>query len=361
MAKQKKLIDEHNFKIVLQQLAEKELLGANIDDFKFEPFSHEKQMFDYQQEALKNGMRVLSVYFNDYEADKERFYKDAYNKYPHANLDFAKPHEVLKDYYQLTGGRVEFYHFINRMSFWMTMGSGKTIVIIKLVELLDEAMRQGLIPQKNILFFTANEDLLSRFKQEVERYNTLQSRKIDFIGLKDYETSKKRGNLFGGIPLYCYRADLMGLERKENVMDFRDYLDGGDNYVILDEAHKGNKDDSLRQNIFSILSQNGFLFNFSATFTDERDIATTVYNLNQAVWVKKGYGKKLLLLDNDLKAFKNKDDLNEAEKQKTLVYEFEPTSLVETITIIDSENKEIKIEEKDFSKLIKLLIKEITA
>ena len=52
---------------------------------------------------------------------------------------------------------------------------------------------------------------------------------------------------------------------------------------------------------------------------------------------------------------------NETEKQKTLVYEFEPTSLVETITIIDSENKEIKIEEKDFSKLIKLLIKEITA
>ena len=52
---------------------------------------------------------------------------------------------------------------------------------------------------------------------------------------------------------------------------------------------------------------------------------------------------------------------NEDEKQKTLVYKFEPTSLVETITIIDSENKEIKIEEKDFSKLIKLLIKEITA
>ena len=51
---------------------------------------------------------------------------------------------------------------------------------------------------------------------------------------------------------------------------------------------------------------------------------------------------------------------NEAGKQKTLVYEFEPTSLVETITIIDSENKEIKIEENNFSKLIKLLIKEIT-
>ena len=47
--------------------------------------------------------------------------------------------------------RIEFHHFINRMSFWMTMGSGKTIVIIKLVELLDKAMESGLIPKKNVI------------------------------------------------------------------------------------------------------------------------------------------------------------------------------------------------------------------
>lgn len=50
---------------------------------------------------------------------------------------------------------------------------------------------------------------------------------------------------------------------------------------------------------------------------------------------------------------------NEGENQKTLIYEFDPTSNLEIITIVNSKNEENKIEEKDFSKLIKILIKEI--
>lgn len=318
MAKQKKLIDEHNYKIVLQQLAENEYLSVDTTEFNFESFSNEKTMFEYQIEALQNAIRVLSKFYGDYNSDKESFYNKEYRKYPHANLDYQKPNELLQEHFTILGKRIEFHHFINRMSFWMTMGSGKTIVIIKLVELLDKAMESGLIPKKNILFFTANEGLLDRFKKEVEEYNLLKDKTIDTINLKEYEDRQKFGNVFDSqlIKLFCYRADLMSDERKEATLDFKDYLDNGNNYVILDEAHKGDKQESKRQNIFSILAKNGFLFNFSATFTDESDIATTVYNLNQAVWVKKGYGKKLFLLDNDLKAFKEKSDLNEIEKQR---------------------------------------------
>lgn len=318
--KQKKLIDEHNYKIVLQQLAETEFLDANIEEFDIKSFSDDKEMFEYQQEALTNALRVLINYYDTYNANKQKFYTDAYKKYSDTNLDF-KTNVLLQEYYQTIGKRVEFYHFINRMSFWMTMGSGKTIVIIKLIELLDRAMELNIIPKKNIMFFTANKGLLDRFKQEVEDYNLLQTKKIDTISLKEYESREKYGSLLDAqnIKLYTYRADLMAEDTKENILDYRDCLDGGNNYVILDEAHKGDKQDSKRQNIFSILSKNGFLFNFSATFTDERDIATTVYNLNQAVWVKKGYGKKLFLLDNDLKSFKEKSDLNDNEKQKSLI------------------------------------------
>ena len=321
MAKKKiSLFDEHNYKIVLQQLAELEFIDTDLSSLEFKGFSTSKEMFEYQIEALQNAFRVLLKYFNDFKADKEEFYK-TYKKYPHANLDYTKPSELLLEYFESTGKRVEFSKLINRMGFWMTMGSGKTIVIIKLIELLDSAMNLGLIPKKNIMFFTANENLLERFKKEVEEYNLLKSRTIDTISLKDYEERQTQGTIFDSqvIKLFCYRSDLLNEERKENILDFKDYLDGGDNYIILDEAHKGDKEDSKRQQIFSILSQNGFLFNFSATFTDERDIATTVYNLNQAVWVQKGYGKKLFLLDNDLKAFKNKTDLNENEKQKSLI------------------------------------------
>lgn len=63
--------------------------------------------------------------------------------------------------------------------------------------------------------------------------------------------------------------------------------------------------------------------------------------------------------------FVSKDDnkrffvFNEGENQKTLIYEFEPTANLEIITIVNSKNEENKIEEKDFSKLLKILIKEI--
>lgn len=319
MAKRKKLFDEHNFKIVLQQLAETEFSNKDIGEFDLESFSGDKKMFEYQVEALQNAMRVLLTYFNDFESDKQKFY-NAYNKYPHANLDF-KPNDMLAEHYQVIGNRIEFSNFINRMSFWMTMGSGKTVVIIKLIELLDKAMELNLIPRKNIMFFTANEGLLDAFQVEVDEYNINAEKQIETISLKDYENRQRYGTVFDSqlIKVFCYRADVMTEETKDTQLDYKDYLDNGNNYVFLDEAHKGEKQTSNRQNIFTLLSQNGFLFNFSATFTDESDIATTVYNLNQAVWVKKGYGKKLFLLENDLKAFKNKTDLNDNEKQKALI------------------------------------------
>lgn len=91
---------------------------------------------------------------------------------------------------------------------------------------------------------------------------------------------------------------------KENLLNYKDYWDNGENYVILDEAHKGNKTESKRQAIFSLLSQKGFLFNFSATFTEESDLITAVYNLSVGEWVKLGYGKEFVLLkEKQLKRF----------------------------------------------------------
>ncbi|WP_310790637.1 type III restriction endonuclease [Helicobacter pylori] len=118
-------------------------------------------------------------------------------------------------------------------------------------------------------------------------------------------------------------------ESKENLLNYKDcwdngenyvILDNGENYVILDEVHKGNKSESKRQAIFSLLSQRGFLFNFSATFTEESDLITAVYNLSVGEWVKLGYGKESVLLKkNNLNAFKELKDLNDREKEIALL------------------------------------------
>lgn len=332
MAKKKDLTT-HNEIFVAQKLAEEELNANEINDplemLDFKSFDNNKELLDYQQQALINAFRILVAYFRDFKENKKEFYAFYQKHYSFTNCDFAnkKLNHLLKSHFKVENQRVSFENFINRLAFYMATGSGKTIVIIKLVELLSVAMEMGLIPKKNIMFFSANENLIKQFEKEIEKYNRGKdfSKQIDFKSLKevthkDFHHAPKN-SFIEKITLFYYRADLMSDEEsKENLLNYEDYWDNGENYVILDEAHKGNKTESKRQAIFSLLSQKGFLFNFSATFTEESDLITAVYNLSVGEWVKLGYGKESVLLKkNNLNAFKELKDLNDREKEIALL------------------------------------------
>ena len=73
------------------------------------------------------------------------------------------------------------------------------------------------------------------------------------------------------------------------------------------------------QLIFSILSRNGYLNNFSATFVDPRDIITTIYNFNLEKFITNGYGKHIFMFKQDLDAFKNKSEYTDQDKQMTIL------------------------------------------
>ncbi len=331
MAKKKDLTTDNEI-FVAQKLAEEELDANEINDplemLDFKSFDNNKELLDYQQQALINAFRVLVAYFRDFKENKKEFYAFYQKHYSFANCDFAKKklNHLLKSHFKVENHCVKFENFINRLAFYMATGSGKTIVIIKLVELLSVAMGMGLIPKKNIMFFSANENLIKQFEKEIEKYNRNKdySKQIDFKNLKsithkDFHRASK--GFFEKIALFYYRADLMNDEEsKENLLNYKDYWDNGENYVILDEAHKGNKSESKRQAIFSLLSLKGFLFNFSATFTEESDLITAVYNLSVGEWVKLCYGKESVLLKkNNLNAFKELKDLNDREKEIALL------------------------------------------
>ncbi|MFP6156846.1 DEAD/DEAH box helicase family protein, partial [Helicobacter pylori] len=332
MAKKKDLTTDNEI-FVAQKLAEDELNANEIDDplemLDFKSFDNNKELLDYQQQALINAFRMLIAYFRDFKENKKEFYAFYQEHYSFANCDFAKKklNPLLKSHFKVENGCVSFENFINRLAFYMATGSGKTIVIIKLVELLSVAIRMGLIPKKNIMFFSANEHLIKQFEKEIEKYNRGKDyfKQIDFKSLKsvthkDFYHAPK-DFFIEKIALFYYRADLMSDEEsKENLLNYKDCWDNGENYVILDEAHKGNKTESKRQAIFSLLSQKGFLFNFSATFTEESDLITAVYNLSVGEWVKLGYGKESVLLKkNNLNAFKELKDLNDREKEIALL------------------------------------------
>ncbi|WQY49438.1 DEAD/DEAH box helicase family protein [Helicobacter pylori] len=332
MAKKKQEV-RNNEIFVAQKLAEEELdtneINEPLEMLDFKSFDNNKELLDYQQQALINAFRMLVAYFRDFKENKKEFYAFYQKHYSFANCDFThkKLNPLLKSHFKVENHCVSFENFINRLAFYMATGSGKTIVIIKLVELLSVAIRMGLIPKKNIMFFSANEHLIKQFEKEIEKYNRGKdfSKQIDFKSLKsvthkDFYRAPK-DFFIEKIALFYYRADLMNDEEsKENLLNYKDHWDNGENYVILDEAHKGNKSESKRQAIFSLLSLKGFLFNFSATFTEESDLITAVYNLSVGEWVKLGYGKESVLLrKNNLNAFKDLKDLNDREKEIALL------------------------------------------
>jgi len=302
-----------------------ELLEAVPDEWyaiDLSTFSSKKKLFDYQESALRNAIKGLYYFYRKYGGNKREFFEDVYRNILPESFSIK---ERIVDLYQEGGfevyeNRLPYYQIINRMSFWMATGSGKTLVIVKLIELLSNLMKLGLIPQKDILFLTHRDDLIGQFKRHVEEFNEgrMPSEKLELYELKEFGKVKW---LYSptGIPVFYYRADLFDTEQSERRIDFRNYLNDGNWYLILDEAHKGDREESKRQAIFNILCKNGFRFDFSATFTEEIDFITCAYEFNLAEFVRRGYGKHIYVSGEALRSFSRKEDFSPEEKQKILL------------------------------------------
>ncbi|BBJ29127.1 restriction endonuclease subunit R [Athalassotoga saccharophila] len=76
---------------------------------------------------------------------------------------------------------------------------------------------------------------------------------------------------------------------------------------------------SKRQQFYSLLSRNGFLFNFSATFTDPIDFATCAFNFNLEKFIQQGYGKHIYISQSDISALAKKEDFTETQKKVTIL------------------------------------------
>jgi len=311
-------------------------LPANWNSFDLEKFSKTKKLWDYQQKSLKNAITVLWKYFEnliDYqegerlEVNQERkqkffkWYKDnGLEEKLDIKLDKRKRniYNLLTEYYQKEDNKIPYEYFINRMCFWMATGSGKSLVIIKLIQILKELMERKEIPSYDILFLTHRDDLIEQLKMHIDEFNYANETKIDLKELKECPEVKRQRNLFG-ITVFYYRSDNLNDVQKEKIIDFKNYDNDGKWYIFLDEAHKGDREEAKRQQICSILSRNGFLFNSSATFIDPRDIITCAYDFNLKKYINAGYGKHIGILKQEIRAFREKEDYSEEEKQKIVL------------------------------------------
>ncbi|GAB4287730.1 MAG: DEAD/DEAH box helicase family protein [Ignavibacteriaceae bacterium] len=310
----------------------KDSLPVQWQSFELKRFSLNKSLFEFQEKSLENAVKALWLFFEKLNGDKKELYNQYKTNGLSENFDYdltkregKKTSKYLIEYendYPVADNKISFEHFINRMSFWMATGSGKTLVIVKLIEILGRLIKEKQIPQKDILFLAHREDLLDQFKLHIDEYNSFNfTSRISLKNLKEYDQVKRESSLFANneITVFYYKSDLFSDETKEKQINFRNYDNNGNWYILLDEAHKGDREESIRQVMFSILSRNGFLFNFSATFTDPRDYATCVFNFNLAKYVEEGYGKHIYVSAADISAFRDDDDFSDIDKQKIVL------------------------------------------
>jgi len=310
-----------------------ENLPAKWQNFDLAKFSQNKTLFDFQKQGLENALKGLWLFYKEKHGKKGSLFEHYQSNGYEENFDYdlkkkkdGKTIKYLLEYdkdYPVSDDKISFASFINRMSFWMATGSGKTLIIVKLINILGRLIQEKQIPKKDILFLAHRNDLLEQFKQHVEEFNSYNfDTKINLRSLKEYEDVKQENALpfaKNEINVFYYRSDLISDEHKETIIDFRNYDNNGKWYILLDEAHKGDKEDSKRQILYSILSRNGFLFNFSATFTDPRDYATCAFNFNLSKFIAEGYGKHIYVSEQEVTAFKNQDDFSRIEKQKIVL------------------------------------------
>ncbi|MEG8946421.1 DEAD/DEAH box helicase family protein [Rosettibacter firmus] len=368
-------------KLYLQNIIDKfqfENLPIEWQQFDFSYFSEKKKLFDYQQCAFKNALKALYKYYIDYKANKSDFFTLYQNNGFIENLDYKingnKKLKIFEDFdkdYEIENNTIAFHHFINRMSFWMATGSGKTLVIVKLLELLGNLIKSNQIPHNDILFLTYREDLIEQFKNHIDEFNgASNSISINLYSIKDYDKLKREAKLkyINEIDVFFYRSDLISNEHKDKIIDFRNYDNDGKWYLLLDEAHKGDKEDSKRQLYYSILSRNGYMFNFSATFTDPIDFATCVFNFNLEKFIQQGYGKHIYISQTNVTALAQVNDFTEQQKQitvlkilllhtlirktKSIIRDYYHNPLI--LTLVNSVNTEDSDLELFFKELVKI-------
>ena len=253
---------------------------------------------------------ILDLYYNDEEKQKrlDKKITKLQSMYEQKGFDESK--------YKKEDFSIE--KLLNRASFWMATGSGKSIVMIKLIEILYQLSSKEYIDKNDILILAPTNKILKQVKEHIEDFNKHSNFTLELNSLKDYEKIKNEKNLFttDSINIFYYRSDL--IDNEANVskkadgkrLNHENYINGGKWYIILDEAHKGTDSNSKKKEYYTEMAENGFIFNFSATFVDNIDKISTIYNFNLAKFNEAGYGKNIKVVDEEFQGFnksKNKD------------------------------------------------------
>ena len=327
-----------------------------------ERFSAGKTLYDYQTDALRNAARALFHYYGqahnwapaespDIDDRRKEWFARLYAGADIDGLDLkryesraAERNEIENPVFRILSGfiaplgdTIPYRNLINRMCFWMATGSGKTLVMVKLIEYLYALQRHREIPPHNILILAPSEHLIGQIRRTVDEFNQ-SGLFVALVPLRDMHRSRQ-ARLGDAVTVYYHRSDNISDVQKDALTDYRTYENYGKWFILLDEAHKGGKEDSKRQAYYAVMARKGFLFNFSATFTDQEDIATTVKKYNLEEFIKNGHGKNIYLNKGEYTAFQDRQEQISHEERRNIVLK----SLI-TLAFVSRRVRELRAE-----------------
>ena len=374
----------------LQSIIDKNFREDAIADFNYSYFNGEIELFDYQQQAVKNFTFFMKKFFDNKNIDSlfQKYLTESQGEYNLENLDVKSKSELFNLYSHhfimesdnetsVYASKINYFDLIkNKLSFWMATGSGKTVVMIKSIAILFGLMKLKSIPAKPIMILAPTEDILKQIKVTVESFNKGSSNKIVLKELRgnweadnaDFTPVQSNLSLWSDNIVYYYKSNNF-VATKEEVAKAKDgrniyyenYLATNGWYLFLDEAHRGDSETSRRKAIFDILAREGALFSFSATFVDDIDIVTTGYNYNLEKFLSAGFGKKLYISDTTVK------ELGKATKAKNFQEDeiLRKLTITKTLVLLALQRKnasEIKQIDKDLyhSPLMMVLAKTVS-
>lgn len=185
---------------------------------------------------------------------------------------------------------------LNKLAYWNATGSGKTFIThINILQYRFYA-KQNNVKFRNIILLTPSEDLSAQHLSDLERSGIAAN----------YYWEDKESPIVKVIDIHKIREFSTGEGVTIPLSEFE-----RNNAIFVDEGHKGDsKQDSQWRNIRNTLSEQGFAFEYSATFGQLSDdelleeyAACIVFDYSYGHFWSDGYGKDYWihnLTDNSL-------------------------------------------------------------
>jgi superfamily II DNA or RNA helicase len=223
---------------------------------------------------------------------------------------------------------------LRKLAFYMATGSGKTLIAhINYYQFFN----YNLFSPDSILFITPNEGLSKQHFEELQK---------------------------SGIPSRLYTKSLSGISRNEGevlIIEITKFVEEkrgggvslpvstfeGRNLVFVDEGHKGKRSEEQRwTKIRNKLAENGFVFEYSATFGQilsennrellEEYAKSIVFDYSYKYFYLDGYGKDFSVLNIDTR----RTNINE-EEFRELMFVANMLSFYEQLLTYEESRKEV--------------------